>query len=58
MIPFTEFFTGAVYISPSGILHSPQQGIIGISLILKVKSVFGDRMQNFIQFFQSILIME
>ena len=29
MIPFTEFFTGAVYISPSGILHSPQQGIIG-----------------------------
>ncbi len=39
MVPFTEFLTGAVYTSPSGILQRPAHFTAGISFMENVKSV-------------------
>ena len=41
MVPFTDVFVGQENTSPSGTFRSPAQGIAGMPLMLKVRSVPG-----------------
>ena len=46
MVPFTESRTGAVKHSPSGMLRSPVQALVGMFFLLKRKSVPGPVMRT------------